>query len=108
MIHKIELNGDTIHLNKSKWFGWSVVYPLKNEDGSWNYFNLITGGSIWKLIFVLVFMAIMFGAIMEYHSNMETCQEAVNIVNQYELWGALDFTYNFSLYDFNLTEVKNE
>jgi hypothetical protein len=107
MIKKIEIEGETIHLNKSKWFGWGVCYPLKNEDGSWNYFNLITGGSIWKLIFVLVFMAILFGAITEYKANMEICTKAVDIVNRFEMWEYDNYEYNWTLYDFNSTEVKN-
>ena len=107
MNHKIELNGDTIHLHKSKWFGWGVVYPLKNEDGSKNWFNIITGGSIWKLIFILVFMAIMYGAIMEYRGNMDKCAEAVDIVNRFQLWDTPSLDFNWTLYDFN-SEVTNE
>lgn len=99
MIKKIEVDGETIYLNKSKYFNWGVVHPLKNEDGSWNWFNLITGGSWWRLIFILVFMAIMFGAVMEYRANMEICQKAVNIVNYYEMW---DYSTNWTLNDFDL------
>ena len=38
-IKKIEIDNETIYLKKSKLFGWGVVYPVKNEDGTTNYFN---------------------------------------------------------------------
>jgi hypothetical protein len=39
---------------KKDWLGWRVVEPVKNPDGSWNWFNLIIGGK--KNLFVLVFL----------------------------------------------------
>lgn len=79
-IEKINLNDETIHLKKS-YDGWRVVYPLKNEDGSYNWFNIITGGSYWKLFTVLLIVAIILGVIWEYHTNLSYCAKVLSNIN---------------------------
>jgi hypothetical protein len=96
MIHKIEIEGETIHLNKSKIFGWSIVHPLKKEDGTKDWFNIITGGSIWKLLFIIVLFLLILVAVQEYKSNMETCSKAVDIVNRFQLWDSTNVEFNWS------------
>ena len=102
MIHKIEIEGETIHLNKSKWFGWGVIFPLKNEDGTNNWHNILTGGSILKLTLVILLILLIFGAAMEYQSNMKTCNKAVSIVNHYKLWNSIFEPLNISDWDDSL------
>lgn len=46
---------------KRDFLGWRVVAPIKNEDGSWNWFNLITGGK--KNLFVLIILLLLVGLI---------------------------------------------
>ena len=46
---------ETVYLKKGK-FGYRIVHPTKNEDGSINWINISIGGweNFWKLIFILV------------------------------------------------------
>ena len=50
----IEIENEKIYLKKSVLFGWSVVYPNINNDGSINWMNVIFGGkyNLIKLIFL--------------------------------------------------------
>ena len=76
-INKISVEGENIHLKKGR-FGWSVVHPIKNEDGSINWFNLLTGGS-WLRFGIMVFVVlIILGAIYEYTSNINTLLSCFN------------------------------
>ena len=49
---------------KKDWFGWRVVHPVKNEDGSWNWFNLIFGSKsnlAYLMLLLLFVITIYFG-----------------------------------------------
>ncbi len=70
-VKKIEIDGDEIYLKKNP-LGWKVVYPIFDEDGKFNLFNLFTGGSWLNLIIVGVVVAIILGLLFEYVSNMNT------------------------------------
>jgi len=75
-IEKIETSkGEVINVKKSKFFGWGIVYPWKNEDGSWNWFNILTGGSWAKVIIIAIIVLIIFVGIIEYRT-------AVNVANE--------------------------
>lgn len=52
-------------------FGWRVIQPWKNEDGTINWFNLLTGGkkNIAILIFLLVLAGLFYFAVQEIVSN---------------------------------------
>lgn len=50
--------------------GWKVVHPIKNEDGSWNWKNLLAGGSWWNLLFVIIIVGVVCLAIVEYVFNI--------------------------------------
>jgi len=65
------INGESIHLKKG-FLGWHIIYPWKNNDGSINWFNLLTGGSWLKLIILIVLVLLIVGAIYEYTSNINT------------------------------------
>ena len=71
-IKRVEIEKEKIYLKKSNFFGWSVVYPYKNEDGTANWFNLLTGGTWAKLILVILIVALILIAIAEYSKNIST------------------------------------
>lgn len=49
--------GDKVYVKKD-WFGWRIVQPLRNEDGSINYMNLLVGGkrNFFTLVLILVIL----------------------------------------------------
>ena len=57
---------DKVYLKKD-WLGWRVVAPLKNEDGSWNWFNIIFGGrrNLVMLIILFLLAVLIFFAVKE-------------------------------------------
>lgn len=65
---------EPVHLKKS-FDGWRVVHPIKNDDSSWNWANLIAGGSWIKLFAVAIIVIIVIGLAYEYSSNLEFCKE---------------------------------
>jgi len=69
-IHKIVCEGETINISKGR-FGWAVVFPIKNEDGSINWFNLLTGGSWARIIMIGVLVLLICLAIWEYTHNIK-------------------------------------
>ena len=59
---KSELDGEIVYLKKSKIplvGDWGRIYPAVNEDGTWNFTNLIFGGkqNFIKLILILIIIA---------------------------------------------------
>ena len=86
-IKKVEVDGEVVHLSKttSSFFSkWHVVYPIKNDDGSINWKHLITGGTWWNLVFVLLFIGVFLGASWEYNNSLQDCSAAMEKLNQYE------------------------
>ena len=69
-LDKVFLKGDIVYLRKAR-SGWRVIHPIKNEDGSINWFNLLTGGSWWNVLFVGVVVFLICFAIWEYTHNIE-------------------------------------
>ena len=63
-----------VYLKKSG-NNYRVVHPIKNEDGSWNWFNLLTGGSWMNLIILGVVVGIILGVLLEYSSNVRVLQD---------------------------------
>ena len=49
------LVNDNVYLKKG-FLGWTVVQPVKNEDGTTNWLNLLIGGwgNLFKLLFILL------------------------------------------------------
>jgi len=70
-------NNEKVYLNKDI-LGWHVVHPIKNEDGTINWKNLIAGGSWAKLILIILFVLIMIGAIFEVHNLVTIANECLN------------------------------
>ena len=68
-------SGEQIQVKKSPWFGWGIVYPWKNEDGSINWKNLISGGHWSKLIITAFIVFLILMCILEYSNT-------INLYNQ--------------------------
>ena len=76
-LEKVTFNNENIYLKRSK-LGWRIVYPYKNEDGSWNYKNLILGGSwafLLKIIFITLALYLIFTA---YKHDTQECRDTLN------------------------------
>lgn len=57
-------------------FGWRVVHPFLNEDGSKNWLNILTGG--WRnLVTVIVLVLCLLGLIYAYQHDMAEVKEIV-------------------------------
>ena len=84
-IKKIEIEGEKIYLKNSQTFGWNVVYPVKNDDGSINFFNLITGGRWINLFIILSIVLIIIGVSYEYTVNVEYCARVIKEYNQFKI-----------------------
>ena len=41
---------------------WQRIYPILNEDGSWNFINLVFGGkkNLYKLLAIMAILALLF------------------------------------------------
>ena len=87
-IKGIEIEGERLNLKKGI-FGYRIVHPIKNEDGSTNWFNLITGGSwgnvfkIMAIIFLLLFICWAYKN--DVQSLVECCNNAKGINLQTQL-----------------------
>lgn len=76
---------EKVYLKKSKAFGWSVVHPIKNEDGTINWFNLLTGGSWWKLLIVAVIVILILGCVYQYSKDINIMLDCFRTPGQLEL-----------------------
>lgn len=56
---------------------WARIYPILNEDGSWNYVNLLFGGkkNLIKLILILGVLLVLFLGINDILSGCRTIVE---------------------------------
>ena len=73
-LEKGEVEGRVAYFKKHR------VYPIINEEGNINWFNLVTGGTWFKLVLALLFIVVAVGFIWEYHTNSELC---IQIINEY-------------------------
>ena len=80
-INKITIGDETIYVKKSRVFGWGIIKPNKNEDGSTNWFNLLIGGSWLRLIILILIIILILGIAKEYTNNLKTCQMALDYYN---------------------------
>lgn len=79
-MEKIKIGDDEIYLKKS-FDGWRVTYPPKNDDGTWNYKNLIFGGNVWNFVKILIVILLIIAVIVIYHYDTETCRETLLHIN---------------------------
>ena len=75
-VREIELDGDRVFISKSKLFGYKIVYPFK-IDGKINWKNLITGGSWRNLIFIIILILLLIGAINEYSQAIKLANDCL-------------------------------
>ena len=72
-----DYNDDGSYIKNDKLFGYSVVYPYKNRDGSINWFNLTTGGSYGKLAVTIFIILLIIGSVYAYKKDVGTCYEVI-------------------------------
>ena len=76
-IKEIIVDDKKIYLKKGFFGKYRIVYPYKNPDGSFNWFNFITGGSYENLIYALIVSAIILGLIFSYVHDLNFCKELI-------------------------------
>ena len=74
---EIKIDGDRVFISKSNFFGYKVVYPFK-IDGKIVWKNLIYGGSWKNLIFIIILVLIILGAISEYSTAVKLANECLS------------------------------
>jgi len=65
---------EPVYLKKG-WFGeYSVVHPTKKPDGSWNRFNVLTGGkdNLFRITIYLLILLLLFYGVNE---MMDSCND---------------------------------
>lgn len=72
----IEINGETIYLRKSKFFGWKVVKPIK-ENGKINWKNFLIGGSWINLGITIFVILLILGVVSEYSMAIKLLNECL-------------------------------
>ena len=70
-------NGKTLDVRKGI-LGYSVVYPYKNIDGSWNWFNVFTGGSYRKLALSIFLVIIILLFLFNYSEALRIANECIS------------------------------
>lgn len=63
--------GDKVYLKKD-FLGYRIVNPIKNEDGNYNWFNLLFGGkkNLVYLIILLIILFLFYFGYQELNSNL--------------------------------------
>lgn len=65
--------GEKIYLKKD-YFGWRIVNPLRNPDGTWNWVNMIFGG--WRNFASLIAILALIGIFMWVYNHDVTAVRA--------------------------------
>jgi len=65
-MEKIIVNGETVNLKKGM-FGYRVIHPAKNSDGTRNWINILVGGwgNFIQLLFILFVLLSLFYGVIE-------------------------------------------
>lgn len=77
-------NGEKVYLKKDV-FGWRIVEPIRNEDGTVNWFNFFTGGkrNLLTLIAVLAIIGLFFLGFSEQINSIQSYYSMIiNELNQ--------------------------
>ena len=72
----IDVGGKKVYLKKGI-FGYRIVYPIKNEDGSYNWTNLLFGGNS-NLVKLLIYIGIAVLIYFGFHDMMYQCEQLAN------------------------------
>jgi len=91
---------------KNSFDGYRVVYPFKNDDGTWNWFNFITGGNYWKLIKVGLILLMLLGLSWSYMRDVGVCIDLTEKIqnNPHEFCNNLTRGNSKSYLQVNLSE----
>ncbi len=97
---------------KKSFDGYRVVHPMKNDDGSTNWFNILTGGNWWSLLKTLFLLFIIFAVSLSYLHDTKACRELISDPCEF-LPAITDFCLPPQVFDLNFSElnsttVKNE
>jgi hypothetical protein len=76
-LKEVIIDEEKIYLKKDR-LGWHEVHLIKNEDGSINWKNLISGGSWIKLGIVIFIVLIILGCILEYSTALKIANNCLN------------------------------
>jgi len=83
-LKEVIVEGESVYLKKD-FTGWRTVYPITNKDGSFNWFNFITGGSYGKLMITIAIVLIILGLCWSYYHDTSLCMEILaNGTNVFE------------------------
>jgi hypothetical protein len=82
-VHKIKIDSKPVFISQ-RGDSFKVIKPWKNEDGSFNWFNMLTGGSWANLIIITIIVMISVGLIFEYTNNIG------NLLDCFRIPGMLD------------------
>lgn len=92
-IKKVYVDSDSFYVRKSI-LGYRVVYPIKREDGSMNWFNLFTGG--WaNLIFVIICVSMLLWITVDTNNQIEEYKEKCTLAME----KPVEFCRSIGFYD---------
>lgn len=60
---------------KKDWSGYRVIHPVKNEDGSWNWWNICTGGTWWNLCKWIAITLLILLMCLTYYRDVKVCRD---------------------------------
>lgn len=67
---------DGIYLRKD-WSGYRVIYPYKNEDKTWNFKNILIGGSWWNLVKTIIIVLLVLFMVWSYKHDIKAYEGIV-------------------------------
>ncbi|GAH43673.1 unnamed protein product [marine sediment metagenome] len=101
---KLEKIDRGVYLKRGK-FGHRLVYPYRDEEGTWLWFNVFIGGNWFKFIASVLFILLILGSIAAYKQDVMTVADKINWIaaNPCE-WCELSRTTNpdYSVLPFDL------
>lgn len=71
-----------IYLRKGS-LGYRLIYPIKNDDGSINWFNLFCGGSWGNLIKTIFILCAILAMVYSYKVDVATYKNITDYVSQH-------------------------
>lgn len=92
---------------------YRVVYPIKNDDGSFNWKNFLIGGSYLNLIKTALIVLALIALTLSYNHDVKECSTIANYVATHPCEYCMKVTqanqsnqrlYD-SIYDLNLTNI---
>lgn len=74
---------DGVYARYTEFSGWRIIYPYKNSDGSFNWFNFFTGGSWGKLLMTSLIVALILFMTFSYYDGINQCVDLQNNICDY-------------------------